>query len=189
MGKKKQPFYRIVATDSRVARDGKYIEKIGHYNPLVHPPEVLINEEKALLWLNRGAIPSDTVRSLLSKKGVMLKWHLEKKGFAKEKIEEEIKKWEVLQIENQKREEALKLQKERELKQASVEEETVTDLKTEESEAVTDLKTEEPEAATDLKTEESEAATDLKTEESGAVTGESKEEEQQPTSKEDDKVT
>ena len=114
MGKKKQPFYRIVAIDSRVARDGKYIEKVGHYNPIINPPEIVINDDKVLLWLNRGAIPSDTVKSLVSKKGVMLKFHLMKKGLEQDKIDEEVKKWELLQIERKKREEALKAQVERE---------------------------------------------------------------------------
>ena len=113
-GKKKQPFYKIVAVDSRNRRDGKYIEKIGHYNPLPDPVDVVINEDKALLWLNRGAIPSDTVRNLLSKHGVMLKWDLMKRGFDEAKIDEEIKKWEILQLEQKKKEEALAAQAKRE---------------------------------------------------------------------------
>jgi len=116
MGKKKQPFYRVVAIDSRVARDGKYIDKIGHYNPIINPPDITIDEEKALLWLGRGAIPTDTVKSLFSKKGILFKWHLLKSGVPQEKIEEEMKKWELLQIERVKRLEALKIQKEREQK-------------------------------------------------------------------------
>jgi small subunit ribosomal protein S16 len=114
MGKKKQPFYRIVAIDSRARRDGKYIEKIGHYNPIVHPAEIVIDEEKVFQWLKNGAIPSDTVKSLFSKKGIMMKWHLMKKGHTQETIEEEFKKWEVLQLEREKRLEALKAQAKRE---------------------------------------------------------------------------
>ena len=75
MGAKKRPFYRIVAADSRVARDGKFIELIGTYNPIVEPAEVKINEEIALKWLNNGAQPTDTVRDLLSKQGIMKKFH------------------------------------------------------------------------------------------------------------------
>ena len=74
MGAKKRPTYRIVATDSRRPRDGQYLELVGTYNPLTNPAEVKINEEVALKWLNNGAIPSDTVRSLLSKAGVMAKF-------------------------------------------------------------------------------------------------------------------
>lgn len=74
MGAKKRPMYRIVASDSRVKRDGKYLELIGTYNPLTDPAEVKINEELALKWLNTGAIPSDTVKSLLSKAGIMKKF-------------------------------------------------------------------------------------------------------------------
>ena len=80
MGAKKKPFYRIVAADSRTKRDGKYIELVGTYNPLVNPAELKINEEVALKWLHNGAIPSDTVRNLLSDVGVMKKFHESKKG-------------------------------------------------------------------------------------------------------------
>lgn len=71
MGKKKSPFYRVVVTDIRSPRDGRFIENIGTYDPRKEPAEILIEEEKALYWLSRGATPSDTVRSLLSKIGVM----------------------------------------------------------------------------------------------------------------------
>lgn len=78
MGAKKDPRYRIVAADSRFARDGREIETIGHYNPTSQPKELVINEEKALNWLRQGAQPSDTVRSLFSDKGLMKKFHDEK---------------------------------------------------------------------------------------------------------------
>lgn len=81
LGKKKQPFYRIVAADSRSPRDGKFIEVVGTYNPRFNPPEVVIKEVKALKWLKNGAQPTDTVRSLLKKEGILLKYHLlRKKG-------------------------------------------------------------------------------------------------------------
>ena len=75
MGAKKRPFYRIVAADSRSPRDGKFIELIGTYNPIMEPAEIKVNEEVALKWLNNGAIPTDTVRDLLSKQGIMKKYH------------------------------------------------------------------------------------------------------------------
>ena len=71
MGAKKRPSYRIVATDSRRPRDGQYLELIGTYNPITNPAEVKINKELALKWLNTGAIPSDTVKNLFSKEGIM----------------------------------------------------------------------------------------------------------------------
>ena len=74
MGAKKKPFYRIVAADSRVKRDGKYIELVGTYNPVTNPAELDIKEEVALKWLNNGAIPTDTVKSLFSKAGIMKKF-------------------------------------------------------------------------------------------------------------------
>ena len=75
MGAKRKPFYRIVAADSRVKRDGKYIELVGTYNPVAEPAEININEEVALKWLKDGAIPTDTVKSLFNKKGINKKFH------------------------------------------------------------------------------------------------------------------
>jgi small subunit ribosomal protein S16 len=71
MGRRNRPFYRVVVADSRSPRDGKFIELIGHYNPLTDPETISIDEEKALKWLRYGAQPSDTVRSLLGKLGIM----------------------------------------------------------------------------------------------------------------------
>ena len=73
MGAKKRPTYRIVATDSRRSRDGQYLELIGIYQP-VGECEVRINEELAMKWLNNGAIPTDTVKNLFSKAGIMKKY-------------------------------------------------------------------------------------------------------------------
>ena len=75
MGAKKRAFYRIVAADSRAPRDGRFIEEIGYYNPIETPAVVKIDEEKALNWLSTGAIPTDTVRDILSKEGIMKKFH------------------------------------------------------------------------------------------------------------------
>lgn len=82
MGAKKRPFYRLVVADSRAARDGRFIETLGHYNPIAEPTEVVINEEKALHWLNQGAQPSETARRLLRQTGVLDKWKAAKAGFA-----------------------------------------------------------------------------------------------------------
>ena len=67
LGSKKNPFYRVVVADERSPRDGKFIEEIGYYNPLTDPVEVKINAEKATKWLNNGAQPTETVRTLLKK--------------------------------------------------------------------------------------------------------------------------
>ena len=75
MGAKKRPFYRVVVADSRSPRDGRFIETVGTYNPLVEPAEVKLNEELVLSWLNNGAQPSDTVKNLLSNAGIMKKFH------------------------------------------------------------------------------------------------------------------
>ena len=80
MGAKKSPFYRVVVADSRSPRDGKFIELIGTYNPLVTPAEVNLNEELALNWLSKGAVPTDTVKNILSKAGIMKKFHDSKLG-------------------------------------------------------------------------------------------------------------
>ncbi|MCD4728580.1 MAG: 30S ribosomal protein S16 [Pirellulales bacterium] len=87
-GKKGRPFYHIVIADGRAPRDGKYIEKIGTYNPLTKPADIKLNIDKAVDWLNKGAQPSDTVKSILSYKGVLYKNHL-LKGVKKGVITEE----------------------------------------------------------------------------------------------------
>ena len=80
MGAKQRPFYRIVAADARSPRDGKVIETLGTYNPLVNPAEIKIDEEKTLARLTTGAEPTDTVRNILSKVGIMEKFHNQKHG-------------------------------------------------------------------------------------------------------------
>lgn len=71
MGAKKNPFYRLVVADSRYPRDGRFIEEIGYYNPTVDPAEVKIDAEKAQEWIKKGAQPTDTVRALLKKNGII----------------------------------------------------------------------------------------------------------------------
>lgn len=80
MGAKKSPFYRIVVSDSRDRRDGREIEVIGNYDPRQNPAVVNLNEEKTLAWLNNGALPTDTVRNILSKEGIMKKYAEGKKA-------------------------------------------------------------------------------------------------------------
>jgi small subunit ribosomal protein S16 len=71
MGAKKAPHYRIVVADSRYPRDGRFIEEVGYYNPMTNPAEVKIDAEKAKKWISNGAQPTDTVRDLLKKSGVL----------------------------------------------------------------------------------------------------------------------
>ena len=75
MGAKKSPFYRVVVADSRSPRDGRFIEEIGYYNPVAQPAVVNIDQEKALDWILKGAQPTDTVRNLFSKAGIMKQVH------------------------------------------------------------------------------------------------------------------
>ena len=96
-GKKGKPFYWVVAADSRSKRDGRYLEKIGTYNPNINPALIDINADSALKWLENGAVPSETARNLLSYLGIMLKHHLNggvKKGaLTQEQANEKFDKW------------------------------------------------------------------------------------------------
>jgi small subunit ribosomal protein S16 len=88
-GRKHHPFYRVVVADSRTGRDGKFIEKLGHYNPLTEPAEITVNEERALYWLQVGAQPSDTVKSILSKMGIWARFMNQKQAREAKLVEEE----------------------------------------------------------------------------------------------------
>ncbi|MDO4377656.1 MAG: 30S ribosomal protein S16 [Erysipelotrichia bacterium] len=78
MGAKKAPTYRIVAADSRTRRDGAVIDTVGLYNPTTNPASITLDEEKVMKWLKAGAQPTDTVRNILSKQGIMKKFHEDK---------------------------------------------------------------------------------------------------------------
>ncbi|KOY51044.1 30S ribosomal protein S16 [Polaribacter dokdonensis] len=96
-GKKGKPFYWIVAADSRAKRDGRYLEKIGTYNPNVNPAEINLDVDGAVKWLQNGAQPTDTAKAILSYKGAMLKNHLaggvRKGALTEEQAEEKFKAW------------------------------------------------------------------------------------------------
>jgi len=96
-GKKGQPFYHIVVADGRAPRDGKFIEKLGTYNPMTNPATVLVDVDKAVTWMRNGAQPSDTVKTLLSHKGAMLKHHLlkgvDKGAMTAEQAESKFQTW------------------------------------------------------------------------------------------------
>lgn len=96
-GKKGAPFYHIVVADGRAPRDGKFIEKIGTYNPMCNPAEINLDVDKAVKWMRNGAQPTDTARSLMSAKGAMLKHHLlrgvDKGAFSMEEAEKRFQAW------------------------------------------------------------------------------------------------
>lgn len=103
MGKKKQPIYKIVAANSTSPRDGRFIEAIGLYNPLTNPYTVDVKENVLFKWLKRGATPTDTVRSLLKNKGLLLKWNLIRKNSDEATIAAEMEKWQMLSVEKMRR--------------------------------------------------------------------------------------
>lgn len=96
-GKKGAPFYHIVVADGRAPRDGKFIEKLGTYNPMTDPAKIELDVDKAVKWMRNGAQPSDTARSLMSAKGAMLKHHLlrgvDKGAFSMEEAEKRFQAW------------------------------------------------------------------------------------------------
>lgn len=93
MGKKRQPIYKVVAADSRAPRDGKILEAIGLYNPKTDPATIDIKEDRALYWLGVGAQPTDTVRNILSKKGLLLKKELLGQGLSEAEVESKMGAW------------------------------------------------------------------------------------------------
>ena len=102
------PFYHIVAADSRKARSGRFLEVIGRYDPLKHPPLVTTNDDKVFRWLKKGALPTDTVRSLFQRTGLWLRWGLMKKKADDATIATALEKWQMGQAEKREREEARK---------------------------------------------------------------------------------
>lgn len=108
LGKKKMPMYHVVAADSRAARDGKFIESVGRYEPLQHPVRITLNEARVMYWLKAGARPTDTVRSLFQRTGLWLKWSLTQRGKDAAAIAEAMEKWQMMQAEKQAREDARK---------------------------------------------------------------------------------
>lgn len=96
-GKKGKPFYWVIAADSRAKRDGKYLEKIGTYNPNTNPATIDLDIDSAVKWLHNGAQPTDTARAILSYKGALLKHHLDggirKGALTQEQADEKLAKW------------------------------------------------------------------------------------------------
>ncbi|MBC8044755.1 MAG: 30S ribosomal protein S16 [Rhizobacter sp.] len=95
IGRKKLPIYQIVAADSRAPRDGKFLEVIGKYEPTKKPHAVALQEDRVAYWLGVGAQPTDTVRSVISGTGLLLKLNLKRKGKSQEEVDAEFAKWQV----------------------------------------------------------------------------------------------
>ena len=97
-GRRKRPFYRVIAIDSRSHREGREIERLGWYDPVKEGLSVEFKEDRIFHWLGQGAIPTDTVNSLMRKKGLAYKWHLMKTGVAEDQIATEMEAWAERQI-------------------------------------------------------------------------------------------
>ncbi len=93
MGKKKRPFYRLVVLDSRARRDGAYLANLGYYNPFVEPHEVDLRPDEIIDWLGKGAVLSDTARSLLRREGILYRYSLVKQGLSAEQVAEKLEAW------------------------------------------------------------------------------------------------
>jgi small subunit ribosomal protein S16 len=108
VGKKKMPVYHIVAADSRAARTGKFLEIVGRYDPLMHPMQIGTKDERVIHWLRHGALPTATVKSLLQRTGLWMRWSLVKRGADDAKIAAAMEKWQMVQVERRQRDDARK---------------------------------------------------------------------------------
>ena len=137
MGRKKRPFYRIVAADQRAPRDGRFIEVVGQYDPLQKPQMIELKEDRIYYWLANGAQPSTTVRSLLRSKGILMRLDLKARGLTDDQIEAEMLRWQETKIAREKRREAAEIQarskkeQEKEKKKVKESEKTVSEKKKE----------------------------------------------------------
>lgn len=182
MGKKKQPIYKVVAADARSPRDGKFLEAIGLYNPLTNPHTVNIKEDRALYWLSVGAQPTDTVKSLFTQNGIMLKRELIGRGLPEDKIEAEMDAWAKM------REAKLKSstgKKKQSKKSAAKQAEAKTEAT---SEVVVEEKTEVIAQTEESKIEETEVKTEEKVETEAAPAVEEKAEIKEEEPKDEVKV-
>lgn len=107
-GKKKAPVYHIVAADSRAARNGKFLEIIGRYEPRQEPMQIVTKEERVFHWLKNGALPTDTVRALLQRSGLWMKWSMTKRGKDAAEIAAAVEKFQAAQAGRQERDRARK---------------------------------------------------------------------------------
>ncbi len=122
-GKRHYPVYDIVVVDARVKRDGKFIERLGFYNPNTQPSTIQVDSDRAIYWLNQGAQPTDVVRNLLSYEGVLLKRHLQFKNKTAEEIEEILRKHKEIVLARYWRRKELRKKREENKKKAEAKEE------------------------------------------------------------------
>ena len=146
MGKKRQPVYKVVAADVRSPRDGKFIEAIGLYNPKADPAVMDIQEDRALYWLGVGAQPTDTVKNILSKKGILLKKDLQDQGKSEDEINAKIDEWVKLQEAKAASKQTKKKTAAAESKKPEVKAEEKTESESESAEEVKGAASEEAEA-------------------------------------------
>jgi len=109
MGGKKKPFYRFVTIDSRMARDGRFVEMVGYYDPMTNPPKIHVDEVSLFKWLDRGATPSINVASLLRRVGALQKWELTKAGVKGEELDTRVEAIKNKRAERIQRKEAKKV--------------------------------------------------------------------------------
>jgi small subunit ribosomal protein S16 len=159
MGRKKRPFYRIVAADQRAPRDGRFIEVVGQYDPLQKPQIVEIKEERIYYWLANGAQVTNTVRSLLRSKGIWMRLDLKARGLTDEQIATEMQSWQENRIARGKRRESAEIQAQKKKEKTKKKEE-----QEKEESAETEVK-EVKEATTEEKTIASEDVQEAKAEE------------------------
>ncbi len=152
VGRKKLPIYKVVAADSRSPRDGRFIESIGQYDPLRRTNNVEFKEERVLYWLRNGAKPTDTVRNLLQKEGIWLRWSLLKRGKDEGEIAKEIERFSLEKADR----EIKALEKDKSKKKAKAEAEKPQETASAAETAVG----EEPQAATDTGAEGTEPKTE-----------------------------
>ena len=119
IGKKKHPIYKLVATDIRSPRSGRYLEALGNYDPHTRPIVLTFNEERVFHWLKKGAQPTDTVRSLLRRNGMWLRWSLTKRGTDGAKVEALMERWKLAQEEKLRREVERKVRRSQRKKKAA----------------------------------------------------------------------
>lgn len=109
MGGKKKPFYRFVTIDSRMARDGRFVEMVGYYDPMTNPPKIHVDETALFKWLDRGATPSINVASLLRRVGALQKWELAKAGVKGEELDARVEAIKNRRTERNERKQAKKV--------------------------------------------------------------------------------
>ncbi len=191
-GKTHRAFYHIVVADGRAPRDGRFIEKIGTYNPISNPAEIVLDFDKALDWIQKGAQPTDTARAILSFKGVLYKNHLlkgaQKGAFTEAEAEAKFQKWledkeaknaasksgieeKVREEQKEKFEAEVKVKEERSAEIAKKKAAAVEAQVKQAQEAEEEAKAEEAPVAEEAKAEEAPAAEEAKAEEAPAVEG------------------